>query len=387
MRVLWVIAVAGCAERADFSDPIGEDGLPRGQASAEAAARYGSAADWSEEHGGLAFLVVEGDEVVFERYAEGYDPLTPVHLFSGTKSFSCALVQAAIANGDVTSLEERVSDVLPALDTDEKRDITVRQLLDFTSGLEEDPWDLTIDGLREEQRVEDKAAHAAARPLESAPGEAFHYGGAHLWTLSGWFLARTGRDPVDYLDEHVFGPIGFAYGGWIRDPAGNPALPYGAWTTAGQWAKYGILARDDGDWAGAAVLPAGAIAECVVGSEANPAYGLTWWLNRETDAELDPVGRTVADEGPILYPDGPDDLFGAAGAHDQRLYVIPSLDLVIVRLGTGDRAFREEELVARALDGADPPGGCAHTGGRGPGALGGLSLLVAASARKRRGSV
>jgi CubicO group peptidase (beta-lactamase class C family) len=380
---LW-LALLACGPQADFPDPIASDGrIARVSTPAADVARYELAADWSEDHHGLALIVVEGDSIVFERYAPGWDATAPHHLFSGTKTFACALVQAAVANGDVTSLDERVADVLPEFDVDGKRDITVRHLLSFTSGLTDARWALTVDGLRADQRVDDKAAVAVAQDPWAEAGTTFSYASVHLWVLAAWFQARTGQDPVDYLDAHVFDALDFDVSGWIRDPSGTPALPYGAFTTAEEWAKFGVLLRDDGEFLGERVLPVGLLAECAVGSAANPAYGLTTWLNQETDAVLDPVGGTLATSGPILYPDGPTDLFAAAGAQDQRLYVIPSRDLVIVRLGDGDRRFEDPELLARVLDGADPPG-CATAPLRsGPGwAL----LALAVAARRRLGA-
>ncbi len=279
--------LAACAERVAFDDPLPPDGLPRGEPTVDERARFELAAGWSLAHGGQDLVIVRGDEVVFEDTAPGYDRERAHHLFSGTKTFGCLLVQAAIARGDVSSLDERVGDALPALldPADPRRaEITVRHLLSFTSGLGEDRRALTRDGLLADPEVEDKVAVAAALPLDHDPGTTFHYGSAHLWVLAGWFAARTGEDPVAYLDEHVLAPIGFAHAGWIRDPAGHPALAYGAWTTAGQWARVGMLLRDDGAFDGEAVLPPGAVAECAAGSTANPAYGLTLWLNRATSS-------------------------------------------------------------------------------------------------------
>lgn len=378
---MWWLLPA-CADRASFEVEVAPDGLPRDEAPADARARYREANAWSLDHGGQDLVVVEGPEVVFEAGAPGYDRSLGHPLYSGTKTFACLLVQSAIAAGDVDSLDERVGDAWPAvLDPDDPRRerITVRHLLSFTSGLADDNARLTRDGLLAEQRVTDKAAVAAAQPLVHDPGTTFDYGSVHLWVLAGWYRARTGHDPLDDLEARVFAPLGFETAGWTRDPAGNPAFAYGAWTTAGQWAKIGVLLRDDGVWDGVPVLPPGAVAECATGSDANPAYGLTMWLNRETPARLDPVGHTLAKEGRILLPTGPDDLFAAAGALDQRLYVIPSRDLVVARLGDGDRGFRDEELLARLLWGLNPPGGCATA----PGASGWLAVaLLAVTARR-----
>jgi CubicO group peptidase (beta-lactamase class C family) len=131
-------------------------------------------------------------------------------------------------------------------------------------------------------------------------------------------------------------------------------LPYGAWTTALEWAKYGVLLRDRGAWRGTQVVPADGVAACLHGSRAMPAYGLTLWLNvpvgPHANARAMPAFRSGGPSG-FLYPGGPADLFAAAGDRDNRMYVVPSRGLVIVRLGTGSREWRDAEFLARVLDG------------------------------------
>ena len=68
----------------------------------------------------------------------------------------------------------------------------------------------------------------------------------------------------------------------------------------------------------------------------------------DDDVEL-VAERALEDDGPIIWNDGPDDLVAAAGHNDQRLYVIPSKDLVIVRLGNGHRRFKDAELLRRVF--------------------------------------
>ena len=165
---------------------------------------------------------------------------------------------------------------------------------------------------------------------------------------------KLGEDPVAYLERRVLRPIGFRTSWWTIDPAGNSMLPYGAWTTALEWAKYGVLVRDGGVWRGTRVLPADGVSACLHGSRVMPAYGLTFWLNApvgpQVNAHAIPALRGGGPRG-FLYQDGPPDLFAAAGARDNRMYVVPSRGLVIVRLGTGNRQWRDAEFLSRALDG------------------------------------
>lgn len=348
---MWWLLLVACARKASFDTPIPvDDAFPRVDAAPDDLARYEQAAAWSDDRSGLALLIVHGGDVVFEHYAPGYSADQPVHLFSGTKTFSCAIAMTAVEDGTL-SLDEPASDTITEWQGDDRAQITVRQLLQFTSGLHESWWKLTRDGLLKNPRVADKYAVAVGEPLDQPPGTEFHYGSQHLMAFGEVMRRKLDRDPGEWVTERVLDPIGMRFGGWIHDPDGNSALPYGAFTTANEWAKFGVLLRDDGMWKGTAILPAGALSQCEHGSDANPAYGLAMWLNREVPDGVDLSAFDTLDDrhGGLLLNDGPADLFAAAGYNDNRLYVIPSLDLVIVRLGTGSRRFKDAELLSQIL--------------------------------------
>lgn len=354
MRALSILALllplAACAEKLAFNTPIPvDDTFASVPDTGDALTRWEAAAAHSEAHAGLALLVFRGQDLVFERYAAGHSAETPIHLFSGTKSFSCPLILGMEAEGLLT-LDEPVTNTIPELAAGEA--VTVRHLLQFTSGIEQAFGALTLDGMRVEQRVEDKYAYAVALPGQWEPGSKYQYGSAHQMVLGELVKRKTGASTMLRMQQTVLDPIGLRTSGWHMDPAGNPALPYGAWSTAREWAKFGITLRDDGLWRGERVYPEGLRERCTTGSEANPAYGLTFWLNAPVgpDADLGGIRTLEVDGRPALYPDGPADLFAAAGAGDQRLYIVPSQDLVIVRLGTGHRRFVDADLLKLLLD-------------------------------------
>lgn len=357
---LLLLLAAGCRTKAAFDTPLPPDPAQTlASPTAEALARYRAADDYSRAEDGLAFVVYEGDAIVYERYADGFSAATPHHLFSGTKTFACVL-QAAAREDGLFTLDEPVATSLQSFRDDPRRArVTVRQLLDFTSGLQPAFWSLTVDGLvvTQEQRVADKYAAAAALPLEHEPGARFLYGSSHLFAFGALLQAKLGGERVDaYLRRRVLDPIGLRTSGWIRDPAGNAALPYGAFTTAREWGKLGLLLRDDGRWKGRPLLPASYLQDCRRGSVANPGYGLGTWLNAGVPAALVeelPRGLHGGGPGGLLLPLGPADLFAAGGHEGQRLYVIPSRGLVVVRIGESGRSFADAELLARLF----PPEG------------------------------
>ncbi|MHC4948831.1 MAG: CpcT/CpeT family chromophore lyase [Planctomycetota bacterium] len=272
------------------------------------------AGEYSAANGGRAMVVRRGGEVVFERYDDGFDADRPHRLASGTASFWGVLAVAAAEDGILT-LDEPVCDTITEWIFDEhKSGITVRQLLSCTSGL--DP------GLRgpEEPVIPDRFLYALSLEAPHPPGEAFTYGPSHLEVFGELLyrkLLERGETPVDYLRRRVLDPVGVDVARWRADEAGNPHMFYGAYMTARAWARFGQLVCDGGVWNDAPVVDADGLAECFRGSGPNRWYGLTFWLG-------------VGDSAPAGLPD---DLIRATGSGHQRLYIVPSRQLVVVRLG------------------------------------------------------
>jgi CubicO group peptidase (beta-lactamase class C family) len=307
---------------------------------------YQAAAEYSETHRGEALLIYQDGELVFEMYQNGYDGTTPHVLYSGTKSFACAMALTAIEDGLFT-LDETIALTLPEFNADRaKQAITVRDLLNFTSGI--DPGrPLAM------RRARSYYGYVTTLPMNSESGKTFEYGGSHLIVFAKFLsekLAAAGLDPdpIAYLREQVFDPIGLTGDQWVRDREGLPDLPGGASLTAREWAKYGQLILNEGQWDGEVIVPD--MARCFQGSAANPYYGLTFWLGYENSqlSELEDLTRqplNLAQSAPTESPWA----IVAAGAAQQRLYVIPSEGLIVVRFGQQSTRFDDAALIGRIL--------------------------------------
>lgn len=343
------------------------------------------AATYSERCSGRALLVLLDGEVVFERYANGWSAGRPHPLASGTKSFAGVLAAAAVADG-LIALDEVVSDTLTEWKDDpRKRAITVRQLLDLSSGLAPDSDGLGRPGVgirdlgplndlagrlrggARETKPDDRFSAALSVPAIAEPGRVFRYGPTHFYAF-GAFLQRkleqsnrSERTYWQYLDSRVLRPAGLDIGveRFAPDAANQPNLPGGAHLTAGEWARFGEFVRrggtarsvrSDGVVVCESVIPAECLERCFEPSGANPNYGLTWWLLNGAKG----LGSGVADAparrglgsraareadriGVVKRPDGsPVRIAMAAGAGKQRLYLLPEERLVVVRFARMD---------------------------------------------------
>jgi CubicO group peptidase (beta-lactamase class C family) len=335
------------------------DDLP--PADPASASHHELAAAYSAEHRGISLLVMVAGKVVFEDYPGGGRANRTHELASGTKSFCCAIAAAAIADGLIESWDENVAGTITEWKDDPRRSqITLRQLLSLTSGI-------AGGGIARVPAYADAIANEAT----AAPGERFAYGPVPFQVF-GELMRRklAGGDKqegvLDYLHRRVLDPIGLAHGFWRKDKDGNPHLPSGAALAAREWSKYGELVRLGGRWEGKEVLPQHTLDECFVGSKANPAYGLSWWLNRPVDqatVRRIPLLRRAQDLAGEKHDLAPDLVF-AAGAGDQRLYVSRKLGLVVARQAAGIAAalagrrdgFSDRELLSRLLLGRDASG-------------------------------
>lgn len=294
--------------------------------AAQASTPYQRAADYSEEERGDAVLVMIDGKVVFEQYPRNTSAARTHLLASGTKSFAGALAIAAQADGLLT-LDEPVAATLHEWSQDPARNaITIRQLLSLTSGVE---GQLNLDP--------PSYAESVTALVSAAPGERFQYGAAPFQIFGELLrrkLAPRNETVAAYLKRRILDPVGIRTGFWRGMSQGQPQLPSGAYLNAREWAKFGELIRRGGDWNGTQVLPREGVLEMFRGTAANPAYGLTWWLNVPVGDSLRGEIRQLRNNfGAMETVPGLEGMVTAAGAFKQRLYIIPSRNMVVVRFG------------------------------------------------------
>lgn len=284
---------------------------------------FAAAAAYSAERRGVSFLVMQGGRVLFEDYPRSSADAAH-ELASGTKSF-CGVLAAAMVQDGLLSLDEACADTLTEWRDDPvRRAATLRTLLSLSSG---------VGG----GSVGRPATYAAsvAQPFAGAPG-VFRYGPAPFQVFGEIVrrkLAAAGRsdDVLAFMDERLLRPAGVTHGPWRRQ-AGQPNMPSGAQFDARNWARFGAFVQGGCRVAGRAIVDEAALADCFRPTPANPGYGLTWWLLRP--GLVPPSPRSPIDSSAAALAGLPA-VQMAAGAGNQRLYLIPDRDLVVVRQADG----------------------------------------------------
>lgn len=299
------------------------------------AARVQNAAAYSAQKSGKSLLVIQRGRTLLEDYPNGTSRDELHKIYSGTKAFWCVLALAAQEDG-LFSLSDRVGEYIPEWKEDgAKSHITIRQLLDFSCGLEP-TFDL------HEDNISDRDAIAIHRPIVSSPGSSFIYGPCSLQVFHAILkrrLARKGELPTHYLERRVLAPLGLGPQRYVPDNSGNPLLAAGMVLTARMWAAFGKMLLNGGR----PLVSAPSLHECSEGSSANRSFALGLWnnsnANRSGAWEVD-VELMLHEKWPkqhwakaCLCQSAPADLLASIGSGKQRLYIVPSQELVIVRQG------------------------------------------------------
>ena len=310
-----------------------------------------AAKEYSATHNGVALIVKEGGQIRYQKYYNGYSG-EPLHIYSGTKSFFGVL--AVIAQEErLIDLDEKVSDTIEEWrDDPAKASITLREALNFTSGLE--------SGFEEiyGRSSEDKISVAVSLDPKRQRGQSFIYGPGNMNLFCEVLrrkLRNRGMSYEEYLNKKVIGPLGIQISRWRDDAHGNAVPSAGMYMTWKDWMKLGDFILDGGSHQGRRLVKTSSLAECFSGTSINPSFGLCFWLNgyaKQPDAREADVEEWL-DENPMpedwsrtcLSKNAPIDLIVSLGSTFQRLYVVPSMDLAVVHHGTRGHEFRDAEFL------------------------------------------
>lgn len=272
-----------------------------------------------------ALVVVHRGRIVAERYAPGFAAAMPLIAWSMTKGALNALVGLRIKDGKI-ALTDRA--LLPEWrgEGDKRRDISLDQLLRMESGLE---FDESYDDPLADVTVMlfargDMAKFAADKPLLHPPGTHWAYSSGTSLLISR-ALRATFANEEDYLRyprERLFGPLGMRSAVLTSDAAGTLVGSSLLYASARDFARLGLLYLQDGVWQGKRLLPEGWVAYTLTPAKDAPdgTYGAHMWLKL-------PLSEGHGE------PPMPDDAYYFLGHDEQIIAIVPSRDLVIVRLG------------------------------------------------------
>ena len=293
-----------------------------------------------------AVLVHYKGELVAERYADGFDGDTPLRGMSMTKSASATVIGILVGQGRLDIHEPAPVRGWSEL-SDGRSRVTTHHLLkmiggfDYKEAAESDPRNLLSTMLFS---VPDASGLAAQTRLRGEPGNNWEYQTVHSVLLQEVIRTVIADDQAyfSFAQEQLFGKLGMSNSFFQADAAGTfigGALMY---ASGRDWMKLGLLYLNDGVHEGERILPEGWVEYAVTPSQASSskrAYGAQIWLNTPAPKQL--------------FPGMPEDAYAFQGHYGQHVIVIPSLELVVVRMGmtfNGEKGFDKQAFLRGVVE-------------------------------------
>jgi CubicO group peptidase (beta-lactamase class C family) len=297
------------------------------------------------QEGATGLLVIRRGHIVGEWYKD-CDKDKPFNIYSSSKAYTSVAFgllladfgNPALPGGKKLTLDTKVCNAewlpesLPLPDP-KKADITVRNLLNMASGIGSEP--VPMDSPFE--TALGKTEKSPFAKLKGDPGTVYNYSNAGVAHLVLLFNRAAGKDLFPFMKEKVFDPIGMEKVTWTPLGGNGKIGPFsqgysGVMTNPREHARFCYLALHKGNWNGKQIVPANYYDFAWKGTAVKADYGAQWWVNPR-------------------HKEAPKDLVQTAGARNNHGYAVPSLDLVFVRVGDGQKYPKEfeQDLVKKIL--------------------------------------
>jgi CubicO group peptidase (beta-lactamase class C family) len=269
-----------------------------------------------------SIVVVHRGQIIAERYASPFDKDRKQAGWSMTKSITNALVGILVKDGKLNPAE-----AAPVAGwSDDRSRITLNDLLHASSGLDWKENYRAPDGVNAMLfKRRDMGVFAAQSKLKDEPGKVFYYSSGTTNIISRIVRETVGDESYyRFPYERLFYRIGMLHTTMEPDAGGTFVGSSYCFATARDWARFGLLYLNDGVWNGERILPEGWVKYSTTPASGadKGQYGAQWWLN----------AGAAGNASNRIYPDAPTDLFWADGYEGQSVFVLPSKDLVIVKL-------------------------------------------------------
>jgi CubicO group peptidase (beta-lactamase class C family) len=291
--------------------------------------KLSSAMHWATRHASLSTLVIRHGCIAGWTRLDRTTSEVALDGWSMTKSVTSMLVGRAVTMG-LFDIDKPLSTWIPEADASHGA-ITARHLLTMSSGLHHN-WfrDPPFAG----EVMPDQVRDALSLPFDETPGTTWEYAQTPVTLLLHMVERAVKVDIQAWAQQNLFGPIGIEAGtwNWERDRAGNTEGWAHLHMRPADWARLGYLMLKKGNWNGTQLISKSNVTRSISRIPINQAYGHLFWLNGGDEAVWpDVYGRDHGRESP--WPGAPADTFAMVGMRNQRVWVIPSLDMVIVRMG------------------------------------------------------
>lgn len=262
-------------------------------------------------------LVIYKDKIIAEKYDQNFNKNSRILGWSMTKSITQAMF-------GILQKQKKIDIYRPApiaeWKNDDRKNITINDLLHMNSGLEwEENYTKICDATQMLFQATDMTKCQILKPAQFKPNSHWNYSSGTSNLLSGILRNqfKTHQEYLDFWYAELIDKIGMHSMVIETDMAGNFVGSSYGWATTRDWAKFGLLYLHNGNWNGTQILDKSWVDYTrIPAKNSKGIYGAHFWLNAG--------GR---------FPDAPRDLYSCDGFQGQKVFIIPSLDIIIVRMG------------------------------------------------------
>ena len=291
---------------------------------------------FAEENNSMALLIWHRGALQLEWYGEGHDRTSYMESASMHKSVMALLYGIAIDEGFIPSVDEPAVTYLPEWQNDARARITLRHMLQMAHGLSRASGGFSPlgDNLKLMMGT-DWGGIALKAHAEDLPGTVFAYSNLNSQLLGLILQRATGMPYAEFLETRLWSIVAESSAWiWLDRPDGLAKTSGSLFTPARNWMRLGLLHLNGGKVGEDQVVPVSWLDQVTSPSPTNPNYGFQTWLGTEYTAKRD-YGKGVPAYVPHSEPFVADDVVYFDGSGGQRVYIIASEDLVVVRTGQG----------------------------------------------------
>jgi len=301
------------------------------------------AAQFVQASKGKALIVVHRGVVQTERYFDGTDADTAFSAHSMAKTLGAAAVGVAMREGHIKSLDQPASTWLTEWKDPARAGITVRQLLTMSGGFRNQPSKELGSHYIQLHYGADVEAIVREAPVAYAPGTDFAWDNDNSHALGLVIERATGQRYLDYVASRIWQPLGASDAEQLLDRPGGRAMAYCCvWSKPRDWVRVGQMLLDGGSWQGKRVLDESFVRALRSPSAANPLFG---YQVNVGPAWQDPrLNRRALEQGDDKVAAVEPDMFYMSGVGGLQVVMVPSEQLVILRVGKGSPAWRDHVL-------------------------------------------
>lgn len=311
-----------------------------------------AATSYAADQKSYALLVWRDGAIEAERYWPGYNRSTRFETASMAKTVTALAVGAAVAAGKIKSVDDPIGRYVPALQGTRRGSLPLSAYLTMSSGIETPPSSAGDDSPYWQYALGNELTAAAAHwPDNCSALTEFCYANANTHYLGLALQGATGLRYSQWLSNRLWRPLGNGDARlWLDRPGGSPRFSGYLMASAEDWLRVGRLILDRGRANGRQLVSASWIARMSAPSATNPNYGWQIWRGNPYNPARR-YGKSIKVVVPAAAPFARDDVIYLDGSAGQRVYVIPSEKMVIVRIGAPSFDWDDSRLPNLLLDG------------------------------------